>query len=251
MTERFAALADIHGNIWALEAVLEHAGRRGVTRFVNLGDVLYGPLRPRETFLRLREETIVAAVAGNEDRLVVNAPAGALARNPTLRFVVEALSIEAASWLRQLPATAELDGDVLLCHGSPGDDSAYLLEDVSSGHPLVRSDAEARHLLKGATHSLVLCGHSHLPRLVRLSSGELIVNPGSVGLPAYEDDSPVVHRMETGSPHSSYAILERTVEGWDVEFHRVSYDWQQAAHCARSRGREDWAGALLTGRVNS
>jgi predicted phosphodiesterase len=249
MTRRFAALADIHGNVWALEAVLDHARRRGVVQFVNLGDVLYGPLQPEETFRRLQSETVLATVAGNEDRTIVAASTHELDRNPTLRFVVDALSTEAVDWLRQLPVTAALVGDVLLCHGSPRDDTVYLLEDVSSGHPVVRSDGEVRRLLDRTAHPLVLCGHSHTPRLVRLPEGQLIVNPGSVGLPAYEDDSPVVHRMETSSPHSSYAILERTPDGWDVEFQRVSYDWEKAARCARSRGREDWARYLLTGRV--
>jgi len=251
MTRRFAALADIHGNVWALEAVLDHARRRGVTRFVNLGDVLYGPLQPQETFLRLQSETVLATVAGNEDRVIVDASARERDRNRTLRLVVEALGTEAVDWLRQLPGTAELGGDVLLCHGSPGDDTVYLLEEVSSGLPVVRSDEEVRCRLGGATHPLVLCGHSHLPRQVRLASGQLIVNPGSVGLPAYEDDAPVVHRMETSSPHASYAILERSPAGWDVELHRVSYDWEQAAQCARSHEHEDWARALLTGRVDT
>lgn len=251
MTGRFAALADIHGNIWALEAVLDHARRRGVTRYVNLGDVLYGPLQPQETFLRLQRETILATVAGNEDRLIVDASKHEFAVNRTLSYVVEALSTESVDWLRQLRATAELDGDVLLCHGSPNDDTVYLLEEVSSGTALVRSDANVRRLLDRESHPLVLCGHSHLPRLVRLPEGRLVVNPGSVGLPAYEDDSPVVHRMEAGSPHASYAILERTADGWDVEFNRVTYNWEEAARCARSRGREDWARALPTGRVDS
>lgn len=251
MTGRFAALADIHGNVWALEAVLDHARRRGVDQFVNLGDVLYGPLQPEETFRRLQSETVLATVAGNEDRIIVAAPTHDLDRNQTLRFAVDALSTEAVDWLRQLPATTVLNGEVLLCHGSPGDDTVYLLEDVCSGAALVRSDMEVRRLLDGATHPLVLCGHSHLPRLVRLEGGPVIVNPGSVGLPAYEDDLPVHHRMETGTPHSSYAILERTADGWDVEFNRVTYDWEEAARCARSRGREDWARALLTGWVDT
>ena len=131
------------------------------------------------------------------------------------------------------------------------EETLVYLEEVSSGHPVVRSDEEVRRLLGGATHPLVLCGHSHLPRLVQLAANQLLVNPGSVGLPAYEDDAPVVHRMETFSPHASYAILERSPAGWEVEFHRVPYDWEQAARCARSHGREDWARALLTGRVDT
>ena len=62
---------------------------------------------------------------------------------------------------------------------------------------------------------LILCGHTHLPRVVALSSGQLVVNPGSVGLPAYADDAPVAHAMQTFSPHASYAILESGPSGWD------------------------------------
>jgi predicted phosphodiesterase len=251
MTDRFAALADIHGNVWALEAVLEHAKRRGITQFVNLGDVLYGPLQPQETYLRLQKEGVPATVAGNEDRIIVEASSHDLDVNQTLRFVVEALTTEAVGWLRQLRATVELDEEMLLCHGSPCSDTVYLLEDVTSGYAVVRTNSEVRRLLDGTAYPLVLCGHSHVPRLVRFKEGPVIVNPGSVGLPAYEDDLPVHHRIETGTPHSSYAILERSPVGWEVEFHRVPYDWEQAARCARARGREDWARALLTGRVGA
>jgi predicted phosphodiesterase len=50
---RLAALSDIHGNLPALEAVLADIGRRGVERIVNLGDIVSGPLWPRETAARL------------------------------------------------------------------------------------------------------------------------------------------------------------------------------------------------------
>ncbi len=148
MTGRFAALADIHGNVWALEAVLEHAKRRGVTQCVNLGDVLYGPLRPQETFLRLQKERVLATVAGNEDRIIVEASVLELGQNRTLRFVLEDLGTEAVHWLRQLPITTVLDGDVLLCHGSPSNDTVYLLEDVTSGHAVVRTNSEVRRLFE-------------------------------------------------------------------------------------------------------
>ena len=64
-------LADIHGNAWALEAVLGDAERRGVTEFVDLGDVLYGPLAPRRTFELLNKVNIAVRVRGNQDRLIL------------------------------------------------------------------------------------------------------------------------------------------------------------------------------------
>ncbi|EOW6434492.1 metallophosphoesterase family protein [Cronobacter turicensis] len=57
------------------------------------------------------------------------------------------------------------------------------------------------------TYSLILCGHTHIPRSVEISSTCLIVNPGSVGLQAYDDEHPFFHKMEAGSPHARYAIL--------------------------------------------
>jgi diadenosine tetraphosphatase ApaH/serine/threonine PP2A family protein phosphatase len=112
---------------------------------------------------------------------------------------------------------------------------------------MVRPAASILALLGGVTEPVVLCGHTHIPRLVELPDGRIIVNPGSVGLPAYADESPVRHVMETYSPHASYAIVERGERGWGVSFHRVAYDHGQAARAAESHGREDWARALRTG----
>ena len=105
------------------------------------------------------------------------------------------------------------EDEVLLCHGSPTDDLCYLLEDVTSGHPQVRDEEEIVRLLAGAAQPVIVCGHTHIPRLVRLANGQTIVNPGSVGLAAYSDDTPVPHAMEKYSPDASYAILEKTTVG--------------------------------------
>ena len=80
------------------------------------------------------------------------------------------------------------------------------------------------------------------------TSRRLIVNPGSVGLPAYTDLEPK-HSMEMGAPHARYAVLERrkASEPWQVSFRVVAYDWNGAAERAKAKGREDWAHALRTG----
>ena len=238
MAARIAVLADIHANVWALEAVLRDARALGVDGFVNLGDVLYGPLKPRETFDLLMREPALATVQGNQDRQLP----------PEIE---RELGAKGAGWLRARPPTAVLDGEMFLCHGAPGDDRVYLLEDVSSGRPAVRSDAAILELLGGVTQPLVLCGHTHIPRLVRLSTGQLVLNPGSVGLPAYRDDQPVEHAMETHSPHASCAIVARNGGQWNVCFRRIAYDHDAASRQARALGRPDWASSLATGRVES
>ena len=76
-----------------------------------------------------------------------------------------------------------------------------------------------------------------------------IVNPGSVGLPAYDDVHPYKHHIETGSPHARYAIAEQTATGWQVDLCCVTYHFESMAKLAESRQRPDWAIALRTGRM--
>jgi diadenosine tetraphosphatase ApaH/serine/threonine PP2A family protein phosphatase len=246
---RVGVIADIHANAWALDAVLSDAGRRGIADFVDLGDVLYGPLQPLLTYQRLRAVNLVAGVQGNQDRLIYDASTATLRSNPTLAFVVDELGPEPIEWLRRLPKTAIFEDELFLFHGTPFSDTTYLLEDVSSGRPLLHPPAEIKRLLGDVRQPVALCGHTHIPRLVQLADGPLILNPGSVGLPAYDDDKPVPHFMETYSPHAQYAILEKTATGWDVSFHRVAYDHGAAATAARKLNREDWARGIEAGRM--
>jgi diadenosine tetraphosphatase ApaH/serine/threonine PP2A family protein phosphatase len=97
--------------------------------------------------------------------------------------------------------------------------------------------------------AVLLCGHSHIPRTLQLPAGPLIVNPGSVGLPAYSDNLPVAHKMVTGSPHARYAVIAKTVAGWSIEQIVVPYDWNKAARKGRRLGQDAWAGWLETGRA--
>jgi predicted phosphodiesterase len=240
-TEPLAVLADIHGNAAALQAVLADAKARGLTRFVNLGDTFYGPLDPAGTWAVLQANPM-PAVLGNQDRILLDDAAP-----PTVRAVRDLLGPEPLAWLAGLPKTLLLEPDILLCHGTPKDDAAYLLEDVSTGLPAPRApgDVLADLMPEAAGCSLVLTGHSHHAGLA-MADAITVVNPGSVGLPAYDDDEPP-HVMASGSPRAAYAVVSRTARGWDAEFVEVDYDWDSAARLARKNGREDWARWLSTG----
>jgi putative phosphoesterase len=241
---KLAVLSDIHGNVLALEAVVFDAQAQGVTRFVNLGDIFYGPLWPRETFALLQRLDVVATIRGNQDRDIFE---GKVSSETCVRTRA-ALGPSAIEWLRALPATATIEG-VLLCHGTPSSDLVYLLERVDTGGALLREGVEVDQYLQATKESVVLCGHTHLQRCVRTPSGRLVINPGSVGVPAYSDTEPCPHAMETGSPDAGYAILERTGAGLLVRQMRVPYGAHLAAARARAEGREDWAGWLATGRA--
>jgi diadenosine tetraphosphatase ApaH/serine/threonine PP2A family protein phosphatase len=103
--------------------------------------------------------------------------------------------------------------------------------------------------MRGMDAAVILCGHTHVPRVMRLPDGRLIVNPGSVGLQAYDDMHPHAHVVENASPHARYALLTRFALGWQVELRSVPYDHEMAALLADANGRGDWADALRTGFV--
>jgi diadenosine tetraphosphatase ApaH/serine/threonine PP2A family protein phosphatase len=104
-------------------------------------------------------------------------------------------------------------------------------------------------VMLGVPNALILCGHTHMPRCERLADGRMVVNPGSVGLQAFDDTHPHPHIIETGSPHARYALLTRQAGGWGVKLRRVAYEHEAAAAQAERNGRPDWADALRTGRV--
>jgi diadenosine tetraphosphatase ApaH/serine/threonine PP2A family protein phosphatase len=102
---------------------------------------------------------------------------------------------------------------------------------------------------EGIDAQVILCGHTHIPRVVRLRDGRLVVNPGSVGLPGYDGRTPVPHVVEVGTPHACYAILEWAGEDWLVTMRHVPYDNVPIAELARSRGMRSWADAIASGWV--
>ena len=244
---RIAALSDIHSNVFALEAVIEDVMARKADVIVNLGDILYGPIAPRATYDLLKQHNFIT-IRGNQDLQIYEATSDEINANPTMQFILNDLGGEPLEWMQRLPFDHQFDEDVYLCHGTPNDDLIYLLENVSTGKAVLRSDNEILEMLQGQNSSLILCGHSHLPRTVSLSSGQIVVNPGSVGLPAYTDDEPVKHSMENHSHHASYTIIEKSSQGWLTQHIKVPYAFQKAIEAAEKRNRMDWVHFLSTGR---
>lgn len=243
---RLAVISDIHGNLLALEAVLADIARRGSDATVNLGDVVMSPLWPRETFERWSSLNI-PTVRGNHDRWIVEKTeaelsfAGRIARN--------ALTEAQRATLHALPATIRLADDILAVHGTPTDDTTYLLEDPQEGvlAPAKR-EAVAQRLGAEARPQLILCGHSHRQAIVHGPGGSTIVNPGSVGCPIMADH-PAASGVEHRSPHARYAILTKRGALWSAELIALDYDWDAAAKRAAENGNAAWARAIATGAV--
>ena len=243
---KIAAVSDIHGNLFALNAVMTDIGRRGVDLIVNLGDILSGPLLPRETADHLMGLDL-PTISGNHERQVLTMDPQEMGASD--RYASDSITQKQRDWIGALPPLLRPTRDVFMCHATPQNDVDCYLEDLVEGELRPTSLRRIEERTGGCDASLIFCGHSHIPRLARLQSGQLIVNPGSVGVQAYEGHHPGPHIVEVGSPHARYAIAERSSEGWTVDFIAVPYDWEAAAELAQQLGREDWVRALRTGFV--
>jgi predicted phosphodiesterase len=238
---RLAVISDIHGNLLALETVLRDIDLRAADAIVNLGDCVTSPLWPRET-LELLDTRGMPTVRGNHDRLIHVAPPEKV--TASVEFSRASLTDAQRRALGSLPATLELADGVLAVHGTPKDDSEYLLEDKLDGRLARSPRAALDERLDGVTARLILCGHSHNQHSAMATGDRLVVNPGSVGCPrATDNDDP--DQVEASSPHARYAIVTQRNGRWSAELVVLAYDWEAVAERARENGRDDWARAFL------
>ncbi len=239
-------LSDIHGNIAALDAVLAHAASMAVEHMVNLGDICSGALWPKETADRLMALGL-PTIRGNHERQVLEGQIDRMSLSD--RHAAATLRNDQLAWLASLPATLQMSDDVVLVHGTPDSDLVYFLDTVTEHGLRPATIDEVTERAGQCKAAVILCGHTHVPRAVRLEDGRLIVNPGSVGLPAYDDLHPYPHVIENETPHARYATISDEKGAWEVSFHLIAYDWERAAIDAEANNRKDWARALRTGRV--
>ncbi len=215
MTRRTAAsvavLADIHGNLPALSAVLAEADVADAEAVVLLGDIALGPM-PAETLdvlAGLGERAVW--VHGNCEREMITAFDGGDVPGPNGSQAAASAALIGRphrDMLDGLPLTVTLDvdglGQTLFCHASPRRDEEMLLVDSSP-----ERWATALSGL-GPDLQAVVCGHTHM-QFDRLAAGRRVINPGSVGMPY-------------GPPGAHWAML-----GSQVVLRRTEYDTTAAA----------------------
>ncbi len=226
---RIAVLSDIHSNVVALDAVLDHAGE--VDAIWQLGDVVgYGP-EPDAVVGRLSERG-ATGVRGNHDAAAIGGPEIDWF-NPEARAAAEwtrdTISADSRAWLTDLPERRTLEG-IALVHGSPRDP----LREYVTDHEIAGANMD----LQGTQHGLH--GHTHVPvawmatpervALVRaedtttlaLGTYRTLLNPGSVGQP------------RDGDPRAAYLVLD--LELGRVSWHRVAYDIAPVQTAIRAAG---------------
>jgi putative phosphoesterase len=238
---RVAVLSDLHGNPFALDAVLADLPA-GVDELVCLGDVAIGPF-PTETVWRLRELDCPVVMGNWDEWFLEGVPELGGEVGPRLsaqgEWCASRLSPDELDFLRgfRRKLEFELEGTSAACfHGSPRADGELLLPDVSR--------AELDAALEGVDADLILTGHTHL-QMLRRRPGSLFVNVGSVGLPFSDGPSGDSLRV---SRWAEYALAEGGRGGLRVEFRRVPYDVDEmlaAARASRMPHAEWWVSCWL------
>jgi predicted phosphodiesterase len=221
-----AVLYDVHGNLLALEAVIEDARAAGASHWVLGGDyALFGAWQA-ETVARLQELEPATWIRGNVDRWAGD-PAEAPDDSGLQAAVADtraALGDALADELGRLPTEAEVAG-ARFVHASP-------VSDMRSFTPEPNGDDE-RELLAGTTHPRLVFGHTHVQFRRPAAIGDVeLVNPGSVGVPL------------DGDRRAAYALIEPDTR--ELELRRVAYDTDATiAELRRKYGEREWAGMIL------
>jgi predicted phosphodiesterase len=245
---KIAILSDIKSNVYALEAVIQDAKSKNVDTMINLGDSLYGPIAPRESYELIKKHGIIT-VCGNEDRKILEASLDQLEKDALLKYVYEDLNEEILYWIQALPFEKFLNDNIYFTHGTQHDDSKYLLEEVIEGSLILRNEKKILELIDDVESKFVICGHSHKARCINLSNGQIVINPGSVGLQALTTSSPSFHSIENHTNEASYIILNIKDTEYDITLNKVSYDYDKAISAVNKRNEKQWAYALKTGKV--
>src|SRR2546423_801919 len=208
---RLAALYDVHGNLPALEAVLQEVRRAGVDRVVVGGDVVPGPM-PHETLACLRQLDVpVDFIQGNGEVAVLAELAGQDSGVPeqfrgVVRWSGQQLDPEQrrliATWPKKLSLQIPGLGGVLFCHATPRNENEIFTK-LTPQEKLVP-------VFAGVNASVVACGHTHM-QFDRMLGNTRVVNAGSVGMPF-------------GEPGACWLLLDR-----DIHLRRTAYDLALAA----------------------
>jgi predicted phosphodiesterase len=221
-----AVLADIHGNLPALEAVLGEPDVMAADAVVLLGDIALGPMPGQTLDLLAGLGQRAVWVHGNCEREIVAAFDGKQVPGPNGQQAAASAGLigrRHRDLLDGLPltVTVEIDGlgPAVFCHASPRRDDEMLLVDS----PGQRWEAALSGLDAGV--QTVVCGHTHM-QFDRLATGRRVVNPGSVGMPY-------------GPPGAHWALL-----GPGAWLRRTRYDTTAAAGviaASRYPGAAEWA----------
>lgn len=223
-----AVISDVHGNLWALEAVLKELDRIGPAQVIVAGDLAFGGPKPAECVALIRRRGY-PTIRGNTDEWLTKMPARVLA--DAISWTAARLSEQDRRFLAGLPFLWRLPdraGDLMIVHATPWS--------IGDAVPPDAPVALVKRVFEEAQAAAVVYGHMHIA-YVREFEGKLLVNSGSVGLPF------------DGDWRASYALLSADGGSWRATLHRLEYDRTAAIKASRSSDNpegERWARRLET-----
>lgn len=230
---KYAVISDIHGNMQALESVMNDIkNEEKISNILCLGDLALAGPQPQLTVNKIKEIVELdgaVCIQGNTDKMIADYSEEVLndlrAKNSIMANALESdvavLSDEQKSFLRNLPAQAEIeyaDTKVLLVHGSPRRNDENIFPDMPIEH--------IEEIVGRVEADVIVCGHTHVPCGYQTDSRKTVVNAGSVGRPFSEE------------PKACYAILDIGLGCLSVKHKYVSYDVDTAAKLLQERGYE-------------
>lgn len=239
---KLALLSDIHSNIQALDACVDHAREEGATRFALLGDLVgYGadPAAVVERVRALVQQEQALAVLGNHDLLALEPPAQARQRGElSAQWTHDQLTAEQRAFLRGLPLTARLSPEALLVHASAdGPERWHYVVDAGGAErslsAAAQQDAAVHYVFSGHVHEQALYFMTRTAKLMAFTPQPGVPVPvlphrrwlaivGSVGQP------------RDGDARAMYALFDDAAA--QITFHRVEYDVTAAAAAIRAAG---------------
>jgi putative phosphoesterase len=224
---RVAAIYDIHGNLPALEAVLDEVRQEGVDQVIVGGDVVPGPMCRAVMERLLGLEMPLRFIRGNCEREMLDVVTGSSSSGSsrgssvperyrsTLRWVASELGTDTqylqlmAGWPLTWAIEIEGLGRVLFCHATPRDDNEIFTH--------LTAEERLLPVFEGVDATVLVCGHTHM-QFDRTVGKVRVVNAGSVGMPFEEP--------------GAYWLLLGT--GSDVQLRRTPYDLASAAERIRA-----------------
>lgn len=239
---KVAIMSDIHGNMQALEAVLEDIKAEKCDKIFCLGDLAMAgpePIKTIELIKKMSENKNFYLIQGNTDEFISNYseklkeeiasiyPIMAAALENDVKIIPENLKI----FLKNLPEQMALEFEglkILLVHGSPRNNSENILPDLDI--------EKVEEMLKNVDADIIFCGHTHIPCGFQTRTKQTVVNDGSVGRPF------------TPKPEACYVIAEFENKKFDIIHKFINYDNKKAAQILEERpfnGSEKLAKMLI------
>lgn len=226
---KIAIISDIHGNMQAMEAVLENIKQENCEKIFCLGDLAMAgpePSKMIDFIQKLMKENNFTLIQGNTDEMIANCDNQILhmlrENNPVMANALQSDVMEISEpqkdFLRNLPATKEIEQDgikILLVHGSPRKNNENIFPDLKL--------EEVEEMIKGTNANIIFCGHTHVPCGYQTNTNQTVVNTGSVGRPF------------SAEPKACYAVLEIENGTFTIKHNLVSYDVKTASKILSER----------------